>query len=582
MTNNPRENYSFQKFKIISQSLNSYFGTHQGVIMGSTAVVSQKVHEESKNNPGEIGIFRDKDAGLNYLRLEEANKVVHIDVLHKPAEINQLDVANRIRQIVPTFLGIIDRTQDRSKEEKDLAAASQTRRIHLYTGMGYGTALNPDQKAVKGTDDRYIGHVHILARLIPRYYSLAYCIIDEVERSILFQGAELRPVIKIVHYGNVSHVLSTPQSLMYMPPFSNNMPKDLKSQNLFQIVSNLAMHMGSIESVADFFQALSPMKNFKLGNLHRTHEKLNDILDEMVQNNLVKRTFFGYTLTESGHELEEFLDRNQKELGALIRKSIRQFKYTPAKYHSFRYSHLKSKEKQSVNRRKVLTPNSPESFNSEIAVPETVVQAAKRSFLHRVTPLKITHDDIRVYARKSYAPVDTCLLIDCSGSMMGERIRAVGYVAEYLLLTSREKVSLVTFQEREAKVMVPFTRSYDDLHQGLAKITPSGLTPLALGITTTLDMFKKERPRNPLLVLITDGIPNYPMWTVDPIKDALKAANRIAEEKIRFVCIGIDPDQKFLPLLAEAGKANVYIVDENDRNNLIDIINQEKKQYQSG
>jgi len=54
----------------------------------------------------------------------------------------------------------------------------------------------------------------------------------------------------------------------------------------------------------------------------------------------------------------------------------------------------------------------------------------------------------------------------------------------------------------------------------------------------------------------------------------------IAEQKIRFVCIGIDPDYKFLPLLAEAGKGNIYIVDENDRNNMIDIITREKKQYQ--
>jgi magnesium chelatase subunit D len=95
-------------------------------------------------------------------------------------------------------------------------------------------------------------------------------------------------------------------------------------------------------------------------------------------------------------------------------------------------------------------------------------------------------------------------------------------------------------------------------------------------------MFKRERPRNPLLILITDGIPNYPLWTTNPIEDALKAASMIAEQKIRLVCIGIDPNHKFLPMLAEAGKGNIYIVDENDRNNLIDIINTEKKQFQAG
>lgn len=577
-----KQNYNYQKFRTISQGLNNYFNMNQGVIMGSTAVVSRKVHEESKKQPGEIGIFRDKDAGLSYLRMEEPNKVVHIDVLHERGEINHLDVANRIRQVVPNFLTVIDRDQDRSREERELAAANQTRKIHLSTALGCGTALDPDQKVIKGIDDRYVGHVHLLAKLHPRYYGLVYCIIDEVERSILYQGADLRQVLKIVHYGNESSFLTTPESMVYLPPLTNNMPKEVKSQNLLQIVSSLAMQMGSIESVSDFFKAMSPMKSFKMGNLHRTHDNLDDVLSSMASANLVKRTLMGYTLTESGRELEEFLDRNKKELAAQIRKSIRQFKSTPAKYHSFRYSHLKSKEKVFTDRRKVLIPSSSDSWNNEIAVPETVIQAAKRSFLTDSRPLKITHDDIRVYARKSHAPVDTCLLVDCSGSMMGDRIKAVGYVAEYLLLNSREKVSLVTFQERDAQVAVPFTRSYDDLHKGLAKISPSGLTPLAHGITATLDMFKKDRPRNPLLILITDGIPNYPLWTVDPIKDALKAANRIAEEKVRFVCIGIDPNHKFLPLLAEAGKGNVYIVDENDRNNMIDIISQERKQFQLG
>jgi len=582
MTVRTRENLNFQKIRIIAQNLNMYFNSNQGIIMGNTAVVSQKVHQESPKKPGEIAIFRDKDAGQSYMRFEEPSRVVHIDVLHKPAEINQYDVANRIRQVVPSYLNLFDRIDDWSQQEKDLAAANLTRKINLYTGMGFGNAMNPDQKAGKGTDDRYVNHVHILATLRPRYYGLVYGIIDEVERSLLFQGAELRPVTKIIHFGDIRNAPSAGHSSLYLPPLTNNLPDSLKKQNALQIVASLAMRMGSIEAVADFFQALSPMKNMKLSKLHRVHENLDEIISEMADSNLIKHTLLGFNLTDTGHELEEFLNRNKKELAAMIRKSIRQFQPEPSKYFTIRKSHLKSRERQYVNRRKVLTPSDPETWSGEIAIPETVVEAAKRSFLTRTSPLTIKNEDIRVYARKSHAPVDTCLLIDCSGSMMGERIKAVGYVAEYLLLTSKEKVSLVTFQEREAKVAVPFTRSYDDLHKGMSRIVPAGLTPLAHGITTTLDMFKKERPRNPLLILITDGIPNYPLWTKDAVADALKAAERIAREKIRFVCIGIDPNHKFLPLLADAGQGNVYIVDESERNTMIDIISHERKQYQHG
>jgi len=575
-----KENHNYHKLRVVGHTLNNYFTTNQGVIMGSTAVVSKKVHLESPKRPGEMGIYRDRDAGRDYLRMDEINRIIHLDILHQPAEINQVDVANRIRRMIPSYLRVIDRSEDWSQEEQDLASTNLTRRIHLYTGMGYGTALDPDQKAVRGTDDRYINHVHVLANLRSKYYSLVYCLIDEIERSISFQGGELRPVLRIIHYGESGNIPMEASSSFYLPPLAGNIPDAVKNQNLLQAVASLAMRMGSIDAVGDFFHALSPMKSLKLGNLQRTHENFEQVLTAMEDSKLIKRSFWGYSLTDTGKELEDFLDRNQKELAAKIRKSIRQFRATPAKYHTLRCSQLKSKERVFANRRKVVTPNNPESWHGEIAISETVIKAAKRSFLTRTAPLQIKPEDIQVYAKKSYAPVDTCLLVDCSGSMMGERIKSVSYIAEYLLLTSREKVGLVTFQETSAEVMVPFTRSYDELHKGLAKVKPNGMTPLAHGINTALDMFKKERPRNPLLVLITDGIPNYPYWTTDAMKDALKAAEMIAREKLRFVCIGIDPDHKFLPLLAEAGHGNIYIVNDSDRNNMIDIITSEKKQYQ--
>ncbi len=555
---------------------------NQGVIMGTTAVVSQKVHQESTGSLGKIGISRDRDAGQHYFNLEEPGKVVHVDVLHNTAEINQVDVANRIRQIIPAYLNTVDRNQDWSPEEQDLAAASISRGIHLQTALGFGSAIDPDQKAVRGTDDKYLNHVHLLAKLKPRYYSLVYCIIDEIERAILYQGAQLRKVIKIIHYGRFDEGAANSEATLYLPPVSKSLSESLRYQNMLQVFNSLAMRLGSIEAVVDFFKYLSPVRNFKLGGPHQNKKELDEIMVQLLKNDIVKQTLFGYTLTDTGHEMQEFLKKHKKELAAEIRKCIRQFRHTQPRFQSFRYSHLKSKEKQFPNRRKVVAPSEPMSWKGEIAVPETVVEAARRTFLSGSSSIKITVNDLRVYAKKSYAPVDTCLLVDCSGSMAGDRIRAVGNVAEYLLLNSREKVALVTFQERQAKVQVPFTRSYDELHSGLSKIVPGGLTPLAHGIKTTVEMFKRERPRNPLLILITDGIPNYPLWTTNPIEDAIKAAAMIAQQKIHFICIGIDPNHEFLPLLAEAGKGNTYIVDDNDRNNLIGIVSRVKKEYQNG
>jgi len=219
------------------------------------------------------------------------------------------------------------------------------------------------------------------------------------------------------------------------------------------------------------------------------------------------------------------------------------------------------------------------AFGSAYGLSETVVKAATRSYLAGVRPMRIKKDDIHLYGQKSFAPIDTLISIDCSGSMVGEKIRAVSYLAEHFLLTSREKVSLVTFQETASRVVTPFTKSYQKLQEGLRSLQPEGMTPLAKGIVESVELIKKKRARNPLMILITDGIPNFPLWTMDAQADALKAAEMIAEAKIRLVCIGVIPNEEFMRELARVSKGNLYIVDELDKNSLLDVVTHEWQRY---
>jgi magnesium chelatase subunit D len=70
--------------------------------------------------------------------------------------------------------------------------------------------------------------------------------------------------------------------------------------------------------------------------------------------------------------------------------------------------------------------------------------------------------------------------MDASGSMAGEKRNAAAYLAKHLLLTGKEKVAVVTFQENSSRVVVPFTRNQSILTKGLSTISPAGLTPLAM------------------------------------------------------------------------------------------------------
>lgn len=584
MYENPRDEHLYQKLKFINDHLDKYINNHQGVIFGKTAVISRKVHVENPDNPGIITVLIDKDAGINYLSSEHDNSFLHINILHRPAQLNHIDIANRINRIIPKFLALVDRNYDHSFEEKEIQAAKIASKIHVKTSLGQITADYYDLQSGNGNtgwiDEAYLEQVQILADLKTRHLGLVYFIVAETEKSILNQGGELRNPAKIVYSGNPPILGKESGMKIYIPGIKFKMKNELKNQNFRQILLSLSTETGSLDATKELIEALSPLKRHKLSKLLDCNPNLEETLSGLEEANIIKKSLLGYTLTESGLELENFLDRNKKELSAAVRKSIKKFKPSRTAQQTVKCSHLKSKERQFANRRKVVSPGNAQSWKGEVALPETIVQAAKRSFLERSPSLSIKDRDIQVYGKKSYAPVDICLLVDCSGSMKGERIRAVSFVAEYLLLNSREKISLVTFQENQAKVVVPFTRNYDTLHKGLGSLEPAGLTPLAHGINKALEMFKKERPRNPLLVLVTDGIPNQPMNSLDPVKDALTAAEEIAREKIRFICIGIDPNRRFLPKLAKAGNGNIYIVNDSNKDNMLDIINHEKKQYQ--
>lgn len=211
-----------------------------------------------------------------------------------------------------------------------------------------------------------------------------------------------------------------------------------------------------------------------------------------------------------------------------------------------------------------------------MAVPETVIQA-KECVLRGENCLTIQRQDLHHYKKKSYVPIDVCLLIDASGSMAGDKRQAACYLAEHLLLTGKEKVAVVTFQERESRIVVPFTRNHKLLSQGLSTIWPAGLTPLADGIMTAVKHIENSKVRNPLLVLITDGIPNAPLWTVDAKTDALIAAGHIAENNTRFICIGVESNKFYMEKLSDKADGALYLVDDLNKDNLINIVRHEKK-----
>ncbi|MBU7005295.1 vWA domain-containing protein [Phosphitispora fastidiosa] len=567
----------YQRSRVITlgKALADHLECGKGIILGSCAVVSRNFHFEPRDSEGTVIIYTDRDAGKIFFNMVENDQVIHIDVYHQPAEINVFDLANRILVSTAEYLDLVEGKEERLSIEREALTLNLAQRVHLRTATGEGTVLKPF-KAPGLPGGAVMSHVHILARLPQKYLGLIYSIVDQTEKAILYQDTKLRQISNIVHH---STTRTNPENFPLGVPVTFNKtgtPPEVMFQNYFQALYSAAVQVGSLEILAKFLSSISPAKFLNMRVMMKTHPSLGILLKDMEKLNLVIGKPMGYSLTACGYELNHFLHRHQKELAAQIRKAIRQI---PAKAGATPLGHparCPVKENINYNYKKSVNRNETNSSNP-IAVPETVINAAKRSYLENSSALCICNRDIMVCPKRSRAPVDICIVADCSGSMKGDKISAVRWVAEHLLLTTRDKVALVSFQERDAAVNIEFTRNYSYMHSSLNNLAPHGLTPLAKGLETGLTLIRQSRPKNPLLVLITDGRPNTPLVSLDPVADAVNICRSFPKHRIRFTAVGIDPLGEFIPTLAEAAKGTYYLVEDIDRSSLINIMHGERK-----
>jgi len=127
--------------------------------------------------------------------------------------------------------------------------------------------------------------------------------------------------------------------------------------------------------------------------------------------------------------------------------------------------------------------------------------------------LHVTQDDLHVQRRVRPAARRTIFTVDASGSQALRRLGEVKGAVELLLAESyraREEVCLVIFRDREARLLLPPTRSLTRAKRLLRGLPGGGGTPLALGLAEALRMAEGSMREGvtPRIVLLTDGRPN--------------------------------------------------------------------------
>jgi len=202
------------------------------------------------------------------------------------------------------------------------------------------------------------------------------------------------------------------------------------------------------------------------------------------------------------------------------------------------------------------TPSRP---SDDVAFLPTIQSAAIRGGVeHERVKVEVLPEDLRTKVHEYKAPSLIVLLLDSSGSMVGN----LPHATEAILALHedaykhRDRVGLVTFKGDGAYVLRHPTTNLKLIEGDVARIAMSGYTPLAAGLLKAWEVVVQETRRNrdvmPLVVLISDGKANVSLKhrglisaTSHAIRHAVEASHLLARYKIPVVVV--NPDHEVSP-----------------------------------
>lgn len=236
----------------------------------------------------------------------------------------------------------------------------------------------------------------------------------------------------------------------------------------------------------------------------------------------------------------------------------------------------RSKTRSGTNRgRCVSFTQTPSPKQHDLALDATLRAAApyQRFRSHEDCAVAIRDSDLRYKVRENHVGATIVFVVDASGSMGARsRMKAAKEAVLSMLLDSyqkRDRIGLVAFRKEGAQTLLDITASVDLAQRRLQELPTGGRTPLAAGLYQAWQLLRARRLKDPemlpMVVLVTDGRANRPLWTQDPVEDALKAAGLIRQDHIRAVVI--DTEKDFISLhiaqqVAQAMDADYYKADE--------------------
>ncbi|HXA88101.1 MAG TPA: magnesium chelatase subunit D family protein [Mycobacterium sp.] len=174
-------------------------------------------------------------------------------------------------------------------------------------------------------------------------------------------------------------------------------------------------------------------------------------------------------------------------------------------------------------------------------------------------PLRPQPDDVRRAVREGREGNLVIFVVDASGSMAArDRMSAVSGATLSLLRDAyqrRDKVAVITFRQREARLLLPPTSSAHIAGRRLARFDTGGKTPLAEGLLAARELVIRERARDrarrPLVVVLTDGRATA---GPDPLGRSRIAAARLVAEGAAAVVVDCETSYVRLGLAGQLAR----------------------------
>ena len=188
----------------------------------------------------------------------------------------------------------------------------------------------------------------------------------------------------------------------------------------------------------------------------------------------------------------------------------------------------------------------------DVAFDATLRAAAVRQVLNakEKSPFYILPSDLKKKVRLKKPSSLIVFCVDASDSMgVQQRMSAAKGAVISLLAEAyqkRDRVSLVIFRNENAKIVLPPTGSVALARRKLKRLPSGGATPFAHGLKESWRLIRLERVKDPhltpLLVIISDGEANIPLYKGNPVmEELLNIAQAVSGDEIPSIVLDTKP-----------------------------------------